>query len=92
MAFRVSGGMHDGPTTVVVHSQEGVRRSGGLHRIERYLEIAISSVLETNRHGETARHFPVSLGLGSAGADGGPRHQIRDVLWDDRAKQFRCGR
>ena len=72
----VAGGLDDRGDPVGIHADKMVRAAAGDHRIDGHLQAAFGPVLEADRHGEAAGHFPVNLAFRGARADGGPAQEI----------------
>ena len=62
--------------------------SGGIAGIRSRFNRAVRGVLETDRHGQTARQFAVHLAFRVAGADCAPTDEVAQVLRGDRVKPF----
>jgi len=91
VAPRIARGADDAGDAVLVHAEESVGVTGGLHGVNGHLKAAVGPVFESDGHGEAAGHFAVGLGLGGAGADGGPGDKIGDVLGDDGIEELGSG-
>jgi hypothetical protein len=76
----VAAGTHEAGAAVFVRTQECMglpRRPDG---IGRYLKIAFGTVLDADRHGQTAGHLSMRLRLDRARADARPADQVSGVL------------
>ena len=73
---------------VGIDTQEAVRSRCGDDGVDGDAEAAVSAVLETDRHRQPGGHFAVRLALRGARANGSPRHEIGDVLRDDRIEHL----
>ncbi len=62
-------------------------RKDGVHRV---LQRAVGAVLETDGHGESARHLSVGLAFGRACSYGDPGDQIAHVLRHDGIQELRA--
>ncbi|MEN9635858.1 MAG: hypothetical protein RL077_4262 [Verrucomicrobiota bacterium] len=91
MAVAIAAGHDGGGVPIEVDAEKGLGLRGRLDGVDRGVEGAVGAVLETEGHGETARHLAVSLGFRGAGADGTPAHQIRDILRGDGIEEFCSG-
>jgi hypothetical protein len=76
----------------LVDAQETVWSHGRLHGIDGNLQAAIGAILETDGHGQSAGHLTMGLRLGGAGADGGPAHQVGEILRHHRIQKLGAGR
>ena len=65
--------------------------AGGHHGIERHLQAAVGAVFVADGHRQTAGHLAMGGAFGGAGADGGQRDQIGNVLRRDRLEHFGGG-
>ena len=74
------------------HRQEMMRVTGSADRIDGDADIAVGAILEADWRGEAGGELAMDLAFGGAGADGGPAHQVGDVLRGDWFQQFCCGR
>ena len=79
---------NDAGDAVLVDAEKVVRCARGRHRVDRDLQTAVRRVLEPNRHGQAARHLAMGLRLRRARADGGPTHEVGDILRDNRVEEF----
>src|SRR5215510_2414707 len=88
VAIRIPHGLDDGGEPVGVDSQKMMRLLCGDHGIPGYLKIAFCTVLEADRHGKSAGHFPVRLAFSGAASDRDPAPEISDVLGRNRVQGF----
>jgi cobaltochelatase CobN len=73
-------------------ADERMRPARGFNRVDRDLQVALSAVLEPDRHRKPARHLAMGLRFGGARADRRPRDQVGDVLRRDRIEHLGPGR
>ena len=88
VAIRIAGGGNNGRVALAIDAEKVVRARSRLHRIDGHGDPPVGAVLEADGHGQTRRHLPVGLAFSGARSNGGPAHQISDVLRHDRIEQF----
>lgn len=91
VAAGIAGGLDDGAHAVLGGSREPVGLTGGLHRVDGDLDIAIGRIFEPDRHGKSTCEFAVGLALGSASADGAPGDEVGNVLRNRGVEEFGGG-
>jgi hypothetical protein len=91
VAVLVAGGVHDGRMPALGHRKEMVRGRRRMNRIDRDADVAVGSVLEAHRAGESRGEFAVHLALGRPRADRAPCDEIGDVLRRDHVEVFGSG-
>ena len=92
MAVGVAAGVEDRRRAGIVDAGEGVRRRRGAHCVDRHLDVAVSAVLEADRHREAGSKLAMGLTLGRAGADRPPGDRVGDVLRRDRVEELGADR
>lgn len=80
MRRTVSLSLNNRRQSLLGNRQERVSRSGSLDGINSDPDRAVSTVLETDRHGECRREFSVNLGFGGSGSNGTPSEKISEIL------------
>ena len=91
VATSVTGGLDDGAHAVLRGSREPVGLTGGLHRVDGDLDVAVGGVLESDRHRKSTCEFAVGLAFGGASADGTPGDQVGNVLRNRGVEEFGGG-
>ena len=92
MAILIALCFENGRMSAFRHGKEmmGMRRR--LDGIDRDLDIAVGSVLETNRAGQTGRQFPVNLRFRRSRTNSAPADHVGYVLRADHIEVFRGSR
>lgn len=80
MCRTVSLSLNNRGQSLLGNRQKRVSRPGSLDGINSNPDRAVSTVLETDRHGECRCKFSVNLGFRSSGPDGTPGEKIGEVL------------
>ena len=62
-----------------MHSKKTVLMRNGDHRVRGDLEVAVRTVLESDRHRQPTRQFAMGLALGCTGPDRGPTDQRKAI-------------
>ena len=91
MPVGVAGGVNHAGLPVVVNAEKGVFGARRNHSVHRYLRVAVSAVLEPDRHTEAARHLAMGLAFGRARADSRPRNQPGEILRHDGIQELGGG-
>lgn len=80
MCRTVSFRLNNRGQSLLGNRQESVSRPGSLDGINSNPDRAVSTVFETDRHGECRREFSVDLGFRGSGSDGTPSEKVGEVL------------
>jgi len=80
MNILVSGGLDDGGETLLSNTHEGVGIGGRLHSINGDTDTSVSTILESDREGDTGGELTVKLRLGGTSTDSTPGDEVSDVL------------
>ena len=73
---------------IIIYPQKSMRSVTGRHRVNGRLQTSVCSIFQTDRHGQTAGHFPMRLAFRRAGSDRSPADQIIQVLRNDRIQEL----
>ena len=80
MAILVTRGGQNRRVAVFGNRQEMMGMLRCPHRVDRYLQIAIGAILESDWAGKSRSHLAVQLALGGTGANCSPTDQVGKVL------------
>ncbi len=92
VAIGIARGGGDGAAALFGHSQEMMGVGCGLHRIDGDPDVTVGAVLEADGAGQARGELAVYLTFSRAGADGAPRHQVREVLRSDHVEKLAARR
>ena len=84
----VAGGLADHGAAILGHREVAMGMRGGLHGVQRDLQLAAGAVLEADHRLEAAGQLAVQLGLGGPGADRHPGEQVVQVGREHRLQQL----
>src|SRR5690349_13347905 len=91
MTLFVAGGLDDRNSSILVDAEKMVWSRGRYDCIRRNANVAVGSVLETDRGRRARCEFAMHLALGRARADRAPTDEITNVLRRNRIEQLCSG-
>lgn len=92
MAVGIAHGSDDRSLAVGIDTDEMVRGASGGHRVDCDLQTSFGPIFKSDRHGQAAGHFSMSLAFRGASPDRRPTDQVGGVLRADRIQQLRSAR
>lgn len=83
VAVGVAVGDDIGSAAFVVDAHEGLRVLSGEDGVDGGFDRAVGCIFKAEWHGEAGGELAMGLGLGGAGADGGPANEVSYILRSD---------